>query len=922
MAENLTRTAGPLSAPGAEPNVAAASPPGYELRDEIGRGGMGVVYRAREIALERDVAVKILPDRYPSDSLPAKRFLSEARITGQLQHPGIPAVHQVGALLDGRPFLAMKLIKGNTLEVILKNRLDLVAERGRLLAVFEAVCQAVGYAHSHRVIHRDLKPANVMVGAFGEVQVMDWGLAKVIGGEPTITADPSEAEETQARTEVSPTPEAWSRTQAGSLVGTPAFIPPEQAGGEIERVDERADVFGLGAVLTVILTGKPPYIGETAESVRLMAVRGKLEECFVRLDNCGAEPELTALCKQCLAFEPADRPRNGGEVAQTVARLRSTAEERARTAERDKAAADARADEQQRKRRWQYAAAALVLMALTAGILGLGVYLRAQARANNALAAKNRELAEANERERQRFILAVDAIGLITGNIGQNLLLQQKEFEGLRARLLKGAADFYGKLEGQLKDRNDPASRAALGRAYFELGELTDNIGSKEDALSLHRKALAIRRALAATAEADVETRLDVARTLGKVGWLLFDAGDPSGGLGAFEEQLGVAMTLEAESPTDAVRTVMAQGHLGIGVMQYRTGKPAEARAAYEKARTMQRSLAEAHPVDTQFHIDLAKIYLHISGELSDAGKPAEALASAQAARAIQQNLADANPTATDFQYELARSHYLIGWQLYLLGKTAEGLRAVQASRTIFQKLADEHPAVTEFQLKLGRSHDEIGELLYTTGQPSDGLASVEAAKAIFQKLVNEHPKVPQYRLELMYSRTSAADALRCLGRRGEARASCQAAIAEAEVLVRDQPTITYHRSLLAWSLRVLGLTRLADGDAAGATGDIRRALGLLDGLPNRSGELWFETACCHAALSTLAGLEGSGVPAVNKAAEADQALAMLKQAIDFGYRAERFRTETSLDPLRERDAFRKLLAEIEALNKGEAAKK
>src|SRR5262249_20295378 len=232
-----------------------------------------------------------------------------------------------------RPFLTMKLIKGSTLEALLKQRPDPAADRGRLLAVFEAVCQAVGYAHARRVIHRDLKPANVMVGAFGEVQVMDWGLAKVRGEEARAAAEVLAAEQTRAWTLISPTPESASSTQAGSLVGTPAFIPPEQAIGQIERVTERADVFGLGALLAVILTGKPPYAGETSEAVRVQAVRGKLEDCFARLDASGAEPELLALCKKCLAFEPADRPADAGAVAEAVAGLRAAADERARQAE-------------------------------------------------------------------------------------------------------------------------------------------------------------------------------------------------------------------------------------------------------------------------------------------------------------------------------------------------------------------------------------------------------------------------------------------------------------------------------------------------------------------------------------------------------------------------------------------------------------
>jgi serine/threonine protein kinase len=165
MPEDLTHAAGPAETAAPEPSASLASAPGYELQDEIGRGGMGVVYRARDTALDRDVAVKLLAERYPADSPAAQRFRSEARITGQLQRPGIPAVHQFGTLPDGRPFLAMKLIKGTTLADTLKHRTDPAADRGQLLGTFEAVCQAVGYAHAHRVIHRDLKPANVMVGA-------------------------------------------------------------------------------------------------------------------------------------------------------------------------------------------------------------------------------------------------------------------------------------------------------------------------------------------------------------------------------------------------------------------------------------------------------------------------------------------------------------------------------------------------------------------------------------------------------------------------------------------------------------------------------------------------------------------------------------------------------------------------------------
>ena len=206
----------------------ADEPHGYQLLEEIGRGGMGIVYRARDLVLDREVAVKILQDKYGPASGTAVRFVEEARITGQLQHPGIPAVYQVGALADNRPFLAMKLIKGETLDTLLKSNSSVDP-----LAVIEAMSQAVGYAHAHGVIHRDLKPANVMVGSFGEVQVMDWGLAKVISSsESTERRNSPEPDATTAPTEIRTLRDSDGNfTQAGSVLGTPAFMPPGASRG-------------------------------------------------------------------------------------------------------------------------------------------------------------------------------------------------------------------------------------------------------------------------------------------------------------------------------------------------------------------------------------------------------------------------------------------------------------------------------------------------------------------------------------------------------------------------------------------------------------------------------------------------------------------------------------------------------------------
>ncbi len=351
----------------------------YELGEEIARGGMGVVYRATDTVLGREVALKVLLDKFDPGSGTASRFADEARIAAQLQHPGIPPVHDLGTLPDGRPFLAMKLIKGETLEALLRARADPSADRGRFVAVFEAVCQALAYAHAHSVVHRDLKPANVMVGNYGEVQVMDWGLAKVLAGRKRDRPE-ADAEETSAGTAVVSLRESdGSFTQAGSVLGTPAYMPPEQAVGAVNKIDARSDVFGLGAVLAVILTGKPPFAADSAETTRVKAAQGDVEECFARLDACGAEPDLVALCKWCLSPKPADRPADAGEVATAVAELRQAADERARRAELDrvkaegdKAAAELRTAEQRKRRRVQ-AALGMTFTALVV-VSGLGLW--------------------------------------------------------------------------------------------------------------------------------------------------------------------------------------------------------------------------------------------------------------------------------------------------------------------------------------------------------------------------------------------------------------------------------------------------------------------------------------------------------------------------------------------------------------------
>ncbi len=323
----------------------------YQVLGEIARGGMGAVFKARDADLGRDLALKVLLDRHRGDQDVIRRFVEEAQIGGQLQHPGIVPVHELGTLDDLRPFFAMTLVKGRTLAALLAERPGPAADLPRFLQIFEAVCQTVAYAHARRVIHRDLKPANVMVGNFGEVQVMDWGLAKVLAeGGVADEAKAMRIVETPISTVRSGPAGSGSESQAGSVLGTPAYMAPEQARGDVEQIDERADVFGLGAILCEILTGRPPYVGSTREEIRDKAARGDLTDAVGRLDASGADIDLVVMAKVCLAAEVKRRPRNAGAVVERVTSYLTGVQERLRSAELARVEAQARAEEEGKRR--------------------------------------------------------------------------------------------------------------------------------------------------------------------------------------------------------------------------------------------------------------------------------------------------------------------------------------------------------------------------------------------------------------------------------------------------------------------------------------------------------------------------------------------------------------------------------------------
>ncbi len=478
----------------------------YRVLGELARGGMGVVLKSRDQDLGREVAMKVLHGDAFVQPETVQRFIEEAQIGGQLQHPGIVPVYELGRTDDEQPYFTMRLIEGRTFASLLEEREHPRADRARILDVFADVCQAMAYAHSRGVIHRDLKPANVMVGAFGEVQVVDWGLAKVLEASE---AKPGVAppETTPPAVETLRSDGTGSHSIAGAVMGTVAYMPPEQARGEIDRLDERADVFALGAILCEILTGRPPY-AEELELALLQAAQGELDEAHGRLQETEADDALVALAGDCLQPERDDRPPTAGVVAERMRAYQESVEERALAARIEAAEARVHASEERRARRLTLGLAASVCVTIVA-VGGGWLWTEAQSAereresaARVAAALEDAAREEALERWPEAVAAAERAVAL-AGDEDASVKVRERATTALasieaRARSAIHAADVARENEALLAallDMRTPPGHGvyptdwvtvdlAYGELFYELG-LDPDEGDVEDAVDV-----------------------------------------------------------------------------------------------------------------------------------------------------------------------------------------------------------------------------------------------------------------------------------------------------------------------------------------------------------------------------------------------------------------------------------------------------
>ncbi len=721
--------AGRVARPGSPGMTAAADAPArLHLFGEIARGGMGAILKGRDVALGRDLAVKVLLNQHHDNPGLVRRFVMEARIAGQLQHPGTVPVHELGALADGRPYIAMKLVKGRTLAALLKERADPSENLPRFLGIFEQVCQTVAYAHARGIIHRDLKPSNVMIGSFGEVQLMDWGLAKALTG-----TDVTGAEEEGGDAALDDGRDAGGElTNAGSVLGTWPYIPPEQARGLVKEVDRRSDVFGMGAVLCEILTGRPPYIGPDSVSIRLQAIEGCLDEVSARLEGCGADSELIQLARWCLASDPADRPADGGEVASAVAAYFSGVQERLQQERVARERQEVRAAEGRRRHRILVAATLSVLLTLALGVVASTIFAlrertarqkaaqeaihatRSEQAALQAAVSEKaaRETAEARAAETQavlgfvqdRILAAAQPEGR-PGGLGREVSLR---------RAIEAALPFVDRGFGE-QPLTEARLRMALGTSFYSLGEPKIAAEQWEKARTLYTSRLG----------AD---HRDTLKSTGNLAIAYYELGRRDDALKLREEALALQ---RAKLGPDHLETLDGMNDLAASYTS--AGRHADALKLLEETLALRKAkLGPEHPATLSTSYNLARAYAAL-------GLTAKAVTLHEKTLALRKaKLGLTHPDSFWSMTNLAGAYAKLGRHAdaFQLRKEIYDLQRVQ--------LGPDHPDTLASMNNLALSHAALG-------RHAEALKLLETAEALQEtKLGTSHPRT----LMMMYNLT------------------------------------------------------------------------------------------------------------------------------------------------------------------------
>jgi serine/threonine-protein kinase len=542
------------------------------------RGALGEVYLARDQQLRRIVALKRIKSAPAVDKEKRTRFVVEAEITGRLEHPGIVPVYSLGTFDDGRPFYAMRFIRGDNLKAAIERFHDQPQAGGqslelrKLLRRFLDVCNAIAYAHSRGVVHRDLKPGNIMLGQYGETLVVDWGLAKSVGRpEPTPAAASMDD-----RTLVPETGSDLRQTQEGSRLGTPAYMSPEQAGGRINELGPASDVYSLGATLYCLLTGQAPF--EEPDLVKLLHQVEVGKFAPPRQLQPWIDPALESICLKAMKTDPAQRYSTPRALADDVEHW--LADEPVEAYPEPMAL---------RMRRWmrkhpsRVTAAVVLLLATVAG-LASGTVL---------LTTLNRRIQSEKAAADANFQMARNAVDKYFTRVSQEPLLDDDRLKPLRKDLLNSALEFYQEFINRRE--NDPTVRRDLAKTYFRASVIRSFMSLNSEGEAHAKKGAEIFDELISGSPKDRGLRMDLADGLVAVANAQREGGFFKSARSNHDRAIELMERLWAENPNDFSCGTTLAGALSFRViLRNHTG---DEKGAADDMRQAERTLEKVRDI-------------------------------------------------------------------------------------------------------------------------------------------------------------------------------------------------------------------------------------------------------------------------------------------------------------------------------------
>jgi serine/threonine-protein kinase len=748
--------------------AASVKGPRYRIVRKLGAGGLGVVFVALDALLHREVALKqVRPDRgdEPQDRA---RFLLEAEITARLEHPGIVPVHDfAGGDGDSRPYYVMRLIRGDTLKDAISVFHDDPALRDdpparalalqKLLRRFLDVCDAVDYAHARGVLHRDIKPSNVVVGKHGETILIDWGLAKAVGRSDHPSVD-------DERTLVPSSGGDSSETQAGLAVGTPSFMSPEQARGDLGRIGPRSDVYGLGATLYDLLTGRKPFAGPDRFAIVAAVMEGDFPP--PRSVDPTIAPALEAICLRAMARRPEARYASARELADEIERWLADAPVLAWPEP-----ATVRLRRWARRHRPLVAAAAVLMVMTTLGSIGAA-----------ALLDRHSRRLEAEQR------LVADAGDAMLTRVFDEKLASVPQMEPLRRDLARDAAAFF---DTSLRRRPDnPAARFTAAKVFHLAANVERQVNQDAAARRRYDEAVGLLEGLVKELPDKPAYREELARVLVSEAEMHRLRGRLREAAPLYRRALDLTAPAGSTAPTDVDRRSRAEALSSLAVLLIEMCRPDEAWAMLEQSVGLWRPLADRDRADVRDRLMTVITLSNLSEALHEAGQPAKAIEASDAAIGRARALLAKAPAGADNNQRFVLGQALRGRALALAAARArpdEARSAIDEAVDRFEKLVADYPSTLNYRAWLVRVLEARADVRAAFGPGADADADLARARDVLRGLISERPETPEDRIELALILGKLAE--RAGGRDGPERsAATAAALAGLEPLARDNP--------------------------------------------------------------------------------------------------------------------------------------